>query len=245
MRLKLIGAVVGVLVLAVAVTASQAATIGQTVLKVTGSVNTKNAGTKKKPKGLTVKLDMRQTTTVPSDPRPATTKGFKIVFPSTWKLNSKKWPKKSRCSQARADAAKSVKPCPKASKVGTGKTTALVGEGGTIRSDLTVSAHVLTTGNIGFFISTDVPIEVDEFLIGKVSGRTLTIQIPDRIRNTDAGKSGISVLNNTLGGKAGKGKKRVNLLEATGCKGKQWRVKFSNVAEDGTKTVNIDSKCKK
>ena len=94
MRLKLIGAVVGVLVLAVAVTASQAATIGQTVLKVTGSVNTKNAGTKKKPKGLTVKLNMRQTTTVPSDPRPATTKGFKIVFPSTWNLNSKKWPKK-------------------------------------------------------------------------------------------------------------------------------------------------------
>ena len=104
---------------------------------------------------------------------------------------------------------------------------------------------MLTTGNIGFFISTDVPIEVDEFLIGKVSGRTLTIQIPDRIRNTDAGKSGISVLNNTLGGSVGKGKKKVNLLEATGCKGKQWRVKFSNVAEDGTKTVNIDSKCKK
>ena len=37
----------------------------------------------------------------------------------------------------------------------------------------------------------------------------------------------------------------MNLLEAIGCKGKQWRVKFSNVAEDGTKTVNIDSKCKK
>ena len=245
MRLKLIGAVIGVLTLAIVVTASQAATIGQTVLKVTGSVNTTKAGTKKKPKGLIVKLNMRQSTTVPSDPRPATTKGFKIVFPSTWKLNSKKWPKKSRCSQAKADSAKSIKPCPKASKVGRGVTTALVGEASAIKSTLTVSAHVLTTGNIGFFISTDIPIAVDEFLIGKVSGRTLTIQIPDRIRNTDAGKSGISVLNNSLGGSVGKGKKKVNLLEATGCKGRKWTVKFSNVAEDGTKTVNITSKCRK
>ncbi len=69
--------------------------------------------------------------------------------------------------------------------------------------------------------------------------------MPDHIRNTAAGKSGITVLNNTLKGSARiKGKKR-GLIESYSCKKKKWTVKFSNVAEDGTLTTNITGKCRK
>jgi hypothetical protein len=241
-RLKLTGALIGVLVLAVGVVA-YANPISDTEMTVKGSATPTKSGTKKKPKSLKVVVNMTQKTKSGTG-QPTTTKGFKIVFPKEWYINAKKWPKKSRCDDAAATRAQSISGCPKGSLVGTGTTTALVANGA-ITSTLKVTAAVVKDGDIGFFIDTDLPIPIKEFLPTTLRGRTLNIEVPDHIRNTAAGKSGITVLNNTLKGSARiKGKKR-GLIESYSCKKKKWTVKFSNVAEDGTLTTNITGKCRK
>lgn len=242
MRIKLAGALVGVLALAFAVVA-YANPISDTEMTVTGSASPSKSGTKKKPRNLKVVVNMTQKTKSGTG-QPTTTKGFKIVFPREWNINAKKWPKKSRCDDAAATRAGSATTCPKASLVGTGATTALIANGA-VKSDLKVTAAVVKDGDIGFFIDTDFPVPIHQFLPSTLRGRTLTIEVPPDIRVTAAGPSGITVLNNTLKGSVRiKGKKR-GLIESTSCKKKKWTVKFSNVAVDGTLTQNITGKCRK
>ena len=243
MRLKLTGALVGVLTLAIGVVA-YANPISDTEMTVSGSATPTKSGTKKKPKSLKVVVNMTQKTKSGTG-QPTTTKGFKIVFPKEWNINAKKWPKKSRCDDAAATRNQTVSGCPKGSLVGTGTTTALVANGA---DHVDAQGHALLWSRTATSASSSTPISRSRSSSScprrSGAGRSPS-RFPTDIRNTAAGKSGITVLNNTLKGSAKiKGKKR-GLIESYSCKKKKWIVKFSNVAEDGTLTQNITGKCKK
>jgi hypothetical protein len=249
-----IGAVVAAAALLVAAVAAYAVPAAQSTLNVTAAASPSKAGTKKKPKP--VKLDLTIAGgTVTGAGQPSTTTGFVVKLPKQWNLNSKKYAKKNRCSLEAANTAKSASVCPKGSKIGTGASQA---KAGAITQNLGISAHVLTNGNVGFFLSGASPVAVAVMLEGKVSGRTINVAIPANIQEPIPGlATGITLLKVSFTGKTKvlktvkKGKKKVKrnvtmgVIESTGCAGGKWTVNVTDTYRDGSKNVSASAKCKK
>lgn len=239
----LIGALVGALALVFAAV-SFAVPAAQTTLSITAKASPSKAGTKKKPKAVRFTLTIKGG---PAGPglQPATSTAIITQLPSTWKLNSKKWPKSKRCDFNLANNSKTDSVCPKGSKVGSGSSQALAANGG-LTQNLAVRAYVIKNGNVGFFIQGSKPVAVAQMLEGKVSGRKLNVVIPSSVQEPVPGvATGITLLKVSFKGSAKVGKKKIGILETTGCKGRKWTFKVTNRYRDGSKSATDSVKCKK
>jgi hypothetical protein len=250
-RKRVIGVIVGVLALAFASVAyaQNQGTAGntKTSINVTG-VSTK-AGTKKKPSQKT-KLRLQITSgTVNGQGQVATSTAIKTTLPKGWTWNSKKWPKKARCSAAKVNAAQSASVCPKGSKVASGKTN-VDALGGKIKRTLLLEAYMLTDGNMGAFVQTaagQAP-AVKRMEVGKVSGRTWNVAIDKVVQEPVPGiPTGIRTLD--FGFKNAKAKvkgKTIGFAQSTGCSGGSWTYTVQNTYRDGKGKPATDKvKCKK
>jgi hypothetical protein len=250
----IIGALAGALALVFAAVAV-AVPAAQSTLDLTVAATPSKAGTKSKPK------PTKLTLTIDGGPKqggqPATTTAFVVKLPKQLNINSKKWPKKARCSLSKVNQAGSVSVCPKGSKVGSGSSQALAANGA-ITQNLSISAHALTNGNVGFFLQGSSPVSVAVMLEGKISGRTLTVGIPTNVQEPIPGiATGITLLKTVFNGKVKvkktfrKGGKKVKrtvtmgAIESTGCKGGKWTVSVTDKYRDGVKTVTANAPCKK
>jgi hypothetical protein len=234
----LLSALAGAIALAVAAVAI-ANPAADTTLDVTAVVKPKKSGTKKDPKPVSLTLTIAGGTASGTG-QPSTTTAINTTLPSTWLLNSKKWPKAKRCDIDAVNNAKSDSVCPKGSKIGTGSSQAKAGNG-TITQDLDVTAYVIKNGNVGFFLVGTTPVSIQVMIEGVVSGKQLKVAIPQNIQEPVPGfATGITLLKVAFGvGKLGKvivKGEQLGIIESKGCKNKQWEIKVQNVYRDGENT---------
>lgn len=251
MRKALIGAVVGTVCLSVsAVAIAETASQTTNALKIT--VSPKKAGTKTKPKAVSFNLAIAGGTKN-GGKQPAVSTSLNTSFPKDFKINSKSWPKNSRCRLAQMRAAKSDSVCKKikGSKLGSGISIAKA-NGGAFTETLKVSAYALTNGNIGFYLLGN-PVPLNATLEGKVvnGGRGLNVVIPPEVGEPAPGfLTGITKLQVKFKAKAKikvHGKKRtIGILQTTGCSGGKWKFGFANkVRGGGTVKASDTVKCSK
>lgn len=231
------GGLASLLALVVTAVAIAAGTAADTLLTVTVKASPTTAGTKAKPKSEKLTFTFAQKTKSGTG-QPGTTTKIDITLPKEFKINSGKWPKKDRCDGDKADqSGKSV--CPAKSKVGSGKSQAKALDGAIIQN-LDVTAYVLTSGGIGFFVEGQTPVQVASMLPAKVSSHGLSVSIPSNIQEPVTGApTGITLLNSSVGGKDGD----VNLIESTGCK-KKWTFTGKFTYRDGTNSGTSTVACK-
>jgi hypothetical protein len=199
----------------------------------------KKAGTKKKPKNSSIELNIKN-----NDPKRTLSK-LEITSPKTFTLSAKGL---TKCSMAvLEDPTKGPDACPKASIVGTGEANALLGVNGPSPQPLhfDVTPIVLGPKNIAFHLHSDLP-ELNLVSPGKISGRKLTIQVPENAQQPVTGTyAGLVDIHTTL--KAKKGKHYLG--STTGCKKKKHafstKLTFidNTVSPAGTLTVKGASKC--
>jgi hypothetical protein len=173
------------------------------------SIKPKKAGTKKKPKNASIELNIQN-----NDPKRTLGK-LTITSPKTFKLSAKGL---TKCSKASIEANQSVSQCPKASKIGGGTASALVGVNSTTTAPtpLTFDVTAVVTGpkSLGFFLAArELPINV--LSPGSIKGRKLTITVPDQAQQPATGVwAGLKSIHTKL--KAKKGKHFLG--STTGCK---------------------------
>ncbi len=252
MRKRVIGVIVGVLALAFASVAyaQNQGTTGntKTSIRVSGLSSTKG-GTKKKPSQKTKLRLQIVSDTVNGQGQPATSTAIKVALPKHWTFNSRKWPKKARCSAAKANSAQSTSVCPPGSKVATG-VTRVDALGGQIKRTLLLSAYMLTDGNMGAFVETaagQAP-AVKRMEVGKVSGRRWNVKIDKVVQEPVPGiPTGIRTLDFRFRNAKAKVKgKTIGFAQSTGCSGGSWTFTVQNIYRDGSGTPAKDKvKCKK
>jgi hypothetical protein len=233
------GALVGALTLAITTTA-----LAQTTMDASLKLSPAKAGTSKKPKAVKLTLGI-QGGTDSGTGQPDTSTRIKVQLPKGIKWNGKLWPKAKRCSASKATAQGSVSACPKGSKIGSGHVTALGGNGGVVE-EIDLTAFVTTGGHLGLFLEATQPVPIATMLEGKVSGRTINVAIPFNIQEPVTGvPTGIRSLTFTVNGKTKvKGKTR-GALESSGCSGRKWTSKVTNVLRTGTLTDSPSVACRK
>jgi len=205
-----------------------------------------NAGTKKAPKNTTLKLSIKGG--VEGDEgQPATSKGLNITLPSTYKLNSKRWPKGARCDIAEVNKDKDTSSCPKGSQVGSGKTIAQ-GANGAITRTLFVTAFVIENGDLGFFIKNkqgESP-AINEMIPGAVKASKINVKISPNIQEPIEGvPTGILLLDFKLSATAKIKGKKTAIVQTTGCQKGKWKFGLTNVYRDGKKSDSDTVNCKK
>jgi hypothetical protein len=195
-------------------------------MKVT--IKPKKAGTKKKPKNSSIELNIQ------NNDSKRTLGKLTITSPKTFKLSTKGL---TACAQSSIEANQSVDQCPKGSKIGGGTASALVGVNSTTTAPtpltFDVTAVVIKGKNkLGFFLAArELPINV--LSPGKISGRKLTITVPDQAQQPATNVwAGLVSIHTTLKGKKGKH----YLASTTGCK--KHKQAFSTVLHFVNNTVS-------
>lgn len=236
MRKLLIAAIAALTVVAFA-TVSFAQTPGATMEV---KVSPKNAGTKNKPANSSLRLEVTNGDTKRTMSR------LTITSPATVKLATKGLP---RCNAEELEQSGSLSVCPRASRVGKGTASALVGVNTGSASPLTFDVTALVTGprNLGFYLQgRELPVNV--LAPGRISGRKLTIEVPQSAQQPAPGTyAGLVSLQATM--KARKGKNR--LFSSIGCKARKHTYKatltFINngVSPAGSVNTSASSACTK
>jgi hypothetical protein len=206
----------------------------------TFSVSPKKAGTKRKPKGVGVKLGVAN-----NNPKRTLAK-IAITFPKTMKLSGKGF---KTCSQTTLDNDGKAS-CPKGSKVGSGVAHALNGVNTTNPTPLTfdVTAFVGGKNAINFYLESRELSALKITSPGKIKGQKLTITVPQVAQSPAPGTfAGLVSLDTSLKGKAGKHK----LISTVGCKAKKQKLHTvltfidNGVSPAGTVTTDASAPCKK
>jgi hypothetical protein len=202
-------------------------------------ITPKKAGKKNKPKNSQINLEI-----VNNDPKRTLSK-LTITTPKTFTLTAAGL---TKCDDATLETGGPLG-CPKASRVGKGIAHALVGVNGPNPTPLTfdVTPVVLGPKNIAFYLAArELPVNV--VAPGKISGRKLTITVPDAAQQPAPGTwAGLVSLETTLGAKKGKH----YLASTTGCKKKKHAFSTvltfvdNTVGAPGDETVKGSSKCSK
>jgi hypothetical protein len=239
LRKFLITAVVAVTAIAVAAPIASAQAPAKMSVKVTPT----NAGTKKKPKNSTIKLSIENTATN------RTMSKLTITTAKSFKLSTKGL---TKCNRAALDPSTGGGPsaCPKASIVGKGTATALLGVTSPTPSDLEFDVTPVVTGakNIDFYLA-EKNTGVNVLAPGTISGRKLTIEVPEAAQQPVPGVfAGLVSLETTLKAKKGK-----NYLASTsGCKAKKHPfsatltfVPNGSDTTGGTVNAKANAKCSK
>ena len=241
MRKTLVVALAAVLCLSLAATAlAQRGDPANTTSTLTAKVSPNNAGTKAKPQRVTLDLGIIGGTKN-GQGQPASSTSLNVTLPSGFKINSKSWPSKTRCSLAKMRAEKSPKSCPKGSKVASGVSVA---KAGSLTETIKVTGYVLTTGNIGFYLLGN-PVPLNYTLDGKVvkSGRGLNVVIPPEVYQPAPGLyTGITKLSLKLKASAKSKGKTIGIVQTTKCpKNKKWGFALKNVLLGGGSINNTAS----
>jgi len=146
--------------------------------------------------------------------------------------------------------------CPTGSKVGNGKSIAKGGADETkpsgsnngITETIVVTAHVIESGDLGFFLD-GKPVTIRPSMIrGVVSGRKLNVKIPPTVQEPVPGvATGIELLQFKLNGTTRIKGKRIGVIQTTACpRGGQWKLAFTNVFRGGArKTSRDNAACRK
>jgi hypothetical protein len=250
-RKRVIGAVIGVLALVFASVAyaQNQGTTGNTKTSINVTNISTKGGTKKKPTQHTKLRLVITSDTVNGQGQPATSTAIKTTLPKGWTFNTKKWPKKARCSLTQVNTDQSTKSCPKGSKVA-GGVTKVDALGGSIKRTLNLSAYVLTNGDLGTFVETapgEAP-SVKRMLKGKISGRVWDPQIDAVVQEPVKGiPTGIRTLDFQFKNAKAKVKgKTIGFAQSTGCSGGSWTFQVQNTYRDGKGKPATDKvACKK
>jgi hypothetical protein len=172
----------------------------------TGTVSPSKAGTKAKPKAVKVSLK------VTNDPASKTTAAkIAITFPSTLKLSTKGLP---QCTKSDSVIETGPSKVCKASIAGSGTASALLNPNAPTPAPLSFKVTPIVGKNELLFFLQQSPGSVQAVLHGKISGRKLTIAIPDFLQNpAPSVYSALNGLSTTLSlKKSGKA-----LFSTTGC----------------------------
>jgi hypothetical protein len=179
-------------------------------ITVTAKVSPTKAGTKTKPKAGSV------TVKVVNDPASKTTaKSIAISFPSTLKLSTKGLPQCTKSDEA--ILAGPTTAC-KSSIAGKGTASAILNPTSATPAPLAFKVTPIVGKNEILFYLEQSPGAVKAVLHGKISGKKLTIAIPDFLQQPAPGTySALNGLETTM--KLIKGKS--SLISSTGCKSKK------------------------
>jgi hypothetical protein len=174
----------------------------------TGSLSPSKAGTKAKPKAVKIKLQ------VTNDPASKTTaKSITITFPSTMKLSTKGL---KQCTKSDDAILNGPTTACKGSIAGSGSASALLNPNAPTPAPLSFKVTPIVGKNQLLFYLEQTNGAVKAVLHGKISGRKLTIAIPDFLQQPAPGTySALNGLSTTMYLKKGK----ASLLSTTGCKG--------------------------
>lgn len=205
-------------------------------LKVT-TTSTK-AGTKAKPRAQGVKFTL---TASPAGEYAA--KRAIVSLDKNYKFNTTKF---GKCAEAVVQ--EDPGSCPAASKVGSGKATAVVAKLNNLTSTLKVTAFNGGKDKLFLRVETKEPIEIAAVLVGKLKpatgkfGRKLDVTIPESLQNIGGA---IPTLTEFIT-KIQKTNKGVPYIATTGCSGGKWNFRAQVFYTDNTDTT-ADTKvnCKK
>lgn len=241
---SLVASIAAVAVLGGTVTAF-AVTPAESTLDAQFSPSKKNAGTKKRPAITNLKVVIKGGT-ITGEGQPATSVALNSILPGTWRINSERWPRSKRCDITKVNRAKSTKPCPRGSKVGSGVSNAAFGDGAG-NQQLAVTAYVIKNGDLGFFLRGSTPTQVAQMIQGVTSrGNRLSVKIPRNLQEPVPNvTTGITLLTVNFKGttKIGKGRKRktIGILHTTGCKNSKWKFTQVDVYRGGQKKSDTDT----
>jgi hypothetical protein len=179
-------------------------------ITVTAKVSPSKAGTAKKPKAVSVSVG------VTNDPSSKTTaKQIQISFPSTLKLSTKGL---KQCTKSDNDILAGPTTACKGSIAGKGTASAILNPNSATPAPLNFKVTPIVGKNQLLFYLEQSGGAVKAVLHGKISGKKLTIAIPDFLQQPAPGTySALNGLNTTL--KLTKGK--ASLISSTGCKSKK------------------------
>jgi hypothetical protein len=176
----------------------------------TAKLSPSKAGTKSKPKASSVTLSVK------NDPASKTTAAkIAITFPSTLKLSTKGLPQCTKSDDALVN--NGTAQCKK-SVAGRGSASAILNPSSATPAPLNFTVTPLVGKNEILFYLKQSPGNVTAVLHGKISGKKLTITIPDFLQQPAPGTfSALNQLQTTM--KLNKGGKA--LITSTGCKSKK------------------------
>lgn len=179
----------------------------------TASITPSKAGTKSKPKAVTLKTFIKNN--VPN----TTASKIDILFPSTVKISGKGL---TKCPVVEFSKPGGKANCPSASKAGTGLSHAVVGPD-RARLDFNVSQYVGSDTTVIFYLE-QIGGSVTKALVGKISKTSgkyrqkLSIAIPGDLQQPAPGLYGaLTDLRSTIYNKKGKN----SLISTTDCKSKK------------------------
>ena len=222
----------GALVCALSLTAAAPAFATDTVMDASLKATPAKAGTKKKPRRVSLTLGIEGSS---KTGQPSPTTRLKVTLPKGFTWNGKRWPAKKRCSASMATIRKTASVCPAGSKVGSGHVSAVAGNG-TLTEEIDLTAFVTTGGNLGLFLDATQPVPLKVMLEGKVRGRTIDVAIPQNIQEPVPGvPTGIKTLRFSLGR---------GVVKSTSCPGRKWSAKVTNVLRDGSLTEKPATACR-
>jgi hypothetical protein len=180
---------------------------------VTSSVSPSKAGTSSKPKSVKLKLEVKNNVAQSK----ATAAKIAISFPSTLKLSTKGLDQCTATDDELLSGPKTV--CPKA-VAGTGTAHAIVNPYAS-PANVTFNVTAVVGKNELLFYLAQTPGNVKAILHGKISGKKLTISIPEFLQQPAPGTySALADLTTTLTKKKGSN----YLISSVGCKSKAHKV---------------------
>jgi len=244
-RKTLVVALAAVLCLSLVATAlAQRGDPNNTTNKLGVKVSPNKAGTSKKPKPVTFTLTITGGTKN-GQGQPASSTSLNTTLARGLKINSKIWPRKSRCNLAKMRSEKSPKSCPKSAKVGSGTSVA---SAGTLVERLKVTAYALTNGNLGFYLLGN-PVPLNKTLEGKIvkGARGLNVVIdPDVYQPAPGLFTGITKLEVKFKASAKVNGKTRGIVESSSCpKSKKWAFALQNkLLGGGTINNKTTASCK-
>ncbi len=177
------------------------------------------AGTKKKPRAVGLKLDIRN-----NRDSGTTASRIEVFFAKNIRINPKGFP---TCSASKIEA-EGAGACPSKSRLGTGTAEAVVNPTSPTPSEISFknTFFVGPSNTVTIFLE-QTEGDVRAVLQGRITsagggkfGQKLTINIPENLQQPAPGVfAALTEIQTSLKGKAGKGKKRHGIFEATGCTG--------------------------
>lgn len=201
-----------------ALAAVAVAQVAEPVINVAGSVKPTKGGSKKKPKNALLRTEF----TVNQEAR-KTLSGITYFIPKGVKLSGAGF---KYCSATTINTAVSDDSCPKAAKIGSGTSNAVLGPQQT-PLDFKVTVYAGGKSEIAIFLeqtSGDQSIAIAfKAPIKKASGKygqRIDVEIPTAVQSPAPGFfSYVLNVKNTIGGKIGKGKKAKYFSSLIGCSG--------------------------
>ncbi len=218
----------------------------------TGSASPTKAGTKKKPKAVTLKIRPYFDYTAPAEQTkikadPFATKTANVFFPKNAVFNGKFFP-----SCARPKVLSAVASCPKGSQVGSG-TAAGFALG--LLEKLTVKIFNAPGGKgVNLLVEGSSPLVIKDVIEGKLTkqsgkyGYKLAVTVPEGLQQPAPGAIATLVdFDTKLPAKTiKKGKKKIPYVASKGCTGGSWAWGYTGDYTDGTsQTVETTQKCSK